>query len=476
MHCLCHVKGSLQAMVNPVDNKIDKDVEAAAALLTPAQRLGVRLRQARLRLNMTQSEVASTHFSVSYISAVERGQIRPSLGALEVLSDRLQVPLEDLLGTAPLPGAASGAPQQVADRRQEEAESRFSQAQALSYQRKYQASIDMLRQITPSHLSQTSALDLRRLLAYNYIELGMGEEARREALDGITAAERAGDEESRARLRNELGGAYLLTRKNQLALEQFKLAHDVIEQGIARDPMFKLNVLYNLGAVNSLLGHNDDAIGYLRQAVELSEDVNHPERLGDILWSLSATYQGQGDAARAKLYALRGIAAYEQAANEALTARAYTRLGRATAQANQIEDALTFLQKAEALSERHGDLRGQAEAHRSLAAVYISQGELGEAASAVRQALDLAERVGDAILTAETYLTMANLQEAQGATDQATNSYETAISMLKEDEAPQHLADAYASYSSFLEQHGQSQRAFDLLKQAWRLRETLANA
>src|SRR6185437_11792424 len=71
-----------------VDAKVEKDTEAA---LTPAQRLGVRLRQARLRLNMTQSEVASDHFSVSYISAVERGQIRPSLGALEVLSDRLQV-------------------------------------------------------------------------------------------------------------------------------------------------------------------------------------------------------------------------------------------------------------------------------------------------------------------------------------------------------------------------------------------------
>ncbi|HET9110113.1 MAG TPA: tetratricopeptide repeat protein [Ktedonobacterales bacterium] len=463
-------------MANPVDNKIDKDVEAAAALLTPAQRLGVRLRQARLRLNMTQSEVASTHFSVSYISAVERGQIRPSLGALEVLSDRLQVPLEDLLGTAPLPGTASGTTQQVVDRRQEEAEARLHQAQVLSYQHRHQASIDALRQMSLSHLSPSSALEARRLLAYNYTEQGQGEEARREALDGITAAERAGDEEARARLRNELGAAYLLTRKNQLALEQFKIAHDAIAQDVARDPMFKVNVLYNLGAVNWLLGHNDDAVEYLRQAVELSEDVNHPERLGDILWSLSVTYQGQGDMARAKLYAMKSIAAYERASNEALTARAYTRLGRATAQANQIEDALEFLQKAESLSERHGDLRGQAEARRSLAAVYISQGELGEAASAVQEALDLAQRVGDVVLIAETYLTQATLQEAQGALDQATNSYETAIAMLKEDESPQHLADAYASYSAFLEQRGESARAFELLKQAWRLRETMSNA
>jgi tetratricopeptide (TPR) repeat protein len=464
-------------MANPVDNKVDKDVDNAAAALTPAQRLGVRLRQARLRLNMTQSEVAATRFSVSYISAVERGQIRPSLGALEVLSDRLEVPLEDLLGTAPLPGTASGATLgQVADRRQDEAEARLTAAQALSYQRKYQLSADAVRQITLSHLSPASALEARRLLTYNYIELGQGEDARREAQEGITVAERAGDEESRARLRNELGNAYLLTRKNQLALEQYKLAYDAIEQQIARDPMFKLNVLYNLGAINWLLGHNEDAIGYLRQAVDLAADVNHPERLGDTLWTLSVAYQGQGDTARAKIYALRSLAAYERAANEALTARAYTRLGRATAQANQIEDALAYLQTAQALSERQGDARGLAEARRSLAAVYISQGQLAEAASAAREALDLADAVGDVILRAEARLTMATLEQAQGHADEAKSSYELAISMLESADAPQHLADAYASYSEFLEQRGEGQHAFALLKQAWRLRENLVNA
>lgn len=462
-------------MPNQVDGKTER--EAALVGATPAQRLGQRLRQARLRLNMTQSEVAATRFSVSYISAVERGQIRPSLGALEVLSERLQVPLEDLLGNAPLPGAAGALTRdQAIDRRQEEAEARLHAAQALSYQRKYQASIDAVRQLALSHLSQTSALEARRLLAYNFVELEQGEDARREAQEGITIAERIGDEESRARLRNELGNAYLLTRKHQLALEQYKLAYDAIEQETARDPMFKLNVLYNLGTVNWLLNHNEDAIGYLRQAVELSADVNNPERLGDTLWQLSVLYQGQGDTARAKLYAMRSLAAYERASNEALTARAYTRLGRATAQANQIEDALGFLQMAQTLSERQGDARGQAEARRSLAAVYISQGRLDEAAAAAQEALGLADAVGDVILRAEARLTMATLQQAQSHFDDARQSYETAISMLESTDAPQHRADAYASYSAFLEERGEGQRAFDLLKKAWSLRENLANA
>ncbi|HEX8997521.1 MAG TPA: tetratricopeptide repeat protein [Ktedonobacterales bacterium] len=464
-------------MVNQVDSKVGKDVDNATAMLTPAQRLGYRLRQARLRLNLTQSEVAATHFSVSYISAVERGQIRPSLGALEVLSERLEVPLEDLLGNAPLPGATgSVSREQAADRRQEEAESRLNAAQALSYQGKYQASIDALRQIAFSHLSNAGALEARRLLAYNHVELGQGEDARREALEGITIAERNSDEESRARLRNELGNAYLLTRKNQLALEQYKLAHDAIEQQLARDPMFRLNVLYNLGAVNWLLGHNDDAIGYLRQAVELAVDVNNPARLGDMLWTLSVAYQGQNDSAHAKLYALRSLAAYNQAESEALMARAYTRLGRATAQTNQIDEAIGYLQKAQSLAQQQGDERGLAEARRSLASIYISQGRVGEATNAAQEALNLADTVGDTILQAEARLTMASLQQAQNQIDEAKQSYEAAISMLQQADAPQHLADAFASYSSFLEQRGEAARAFELLKQAWNLRENATNA
>ncbi|MGH2504380.1 MAG: tetratricopeptide repeat protein, partial [Ktedonobacterales bacterium] len=253
-----------------------------------------------------------------------------------MLSERLEVPLEDLLGNAPISSVSGGVSRdQAADRRQEEAESRLHAAQALSFQRRYQASIDAVRQISLSHLSPANSLEARRLVAYNYIELGQAEQARREAAEGITIAERNGDEEARARLRNELGNAYLLSRKNQLALEQYQLAFDAIQHDLARDPGFKMNLLFNLGSVNWILGHNEDSIGYLSQAVELANDVNHPERLGDALWTLSVAYQGQGDTVRAKRFAQRSLAAYERAANEALTSRAYTRLGRATAQAGR---------------------------------------------------------------------------------------------------------------------------------------------
>ena len=73
---------------------------------TPTTTLGGRIRQWRLRRNLTQSEVAKDmkhsngdDFSVSYVSAVERGQIKPSLEALEQFAAVLRVSTATLLST-----------------------------------------------------------------------------------------------------------------------------------------------------------------------------------------------------------------------------------------------------------------------------------------------------------------------------------------------------------------------------------------
>ena len=446
--------------------------EAPVLELTPAQKMGKRLREARLRLSMTQSEVAGEQFSVSYISAVERGQIRPSLGALEQLSERLEVPLADLVSDERAGEAVvTGGREAAAERRQEEAEAKLRLAQAQIHQGKRTEALDTLRAINTTHLAGQNAMELRRLLATCHIELDQPEEARKEALEGIGLSERLGDEEMRARLRNALGDAYVLSRKPQLALEQYRLAHDAVSRGVAPDPSFRLTVLHNLGLTHWLLNEPSASIEYLREAVEATDDLNNPERQGDALWALSGAYGSQGDTRRAKHYAQRALASYEQADNHSLTARVYTQLGRATAQASQIEEALNFLSQAQMMTERERDTRGQAEVQRSLAAVYVSQKRLPEAKAAATKALELAQSINDDVLAAESELAMAQVQDAQGQAKQAEASFEHALALLEKAGARQHLGDAFALFSTFLENRGQSQRALEILRQAWNIRE-----
>src|SRR5260370_10782191 len=61
------------------------------------QAIGARLRTARLVKKFTQSQLANPGFSVSYVSAIERGQIHPSLRALEIFAQRLGLSSTDLL-------------------------------------------------------------------------------------------------------------------------------------------------------------------------------------------------------------------------------------------------------------------------------------------------------------------------------------------------------------------------------------------
>ena len=43
-----------------------------------AARVGSNIREVRTKLSLTQAQLASPEFSISYISAIERGKIRPS--------------------------------------------------------------------------------------------------------------------------------------------------------------------------------------------------------------------------------------------------------------------------------------------------------------------------------------------------------------------------------------------------------------
>src|SRR5713226_9456431 len=63
----------------------------------PGRAVGAKIRAARRAMKLTQSKLAGPDFSVSYISAIERGQIQPSLRALEILARRLELSSTDLL-------------------------------------------------------------------------------------------------------------------------------------------------------------------------------------------------------------------------------------------------------------------------------------------------------------------------------------------------------------------------------------------
>lgn len=450
------------------------------------QRLGQRLRRARLTRNLTQGEVAKNQFSVSYVSAVERGQIRPSLGALEKLASRLQVAVTDLLGDTDFDAKFGATPtaaetrDPAAERVREDVDAKLRDAQALALQdtpQTVQQAVEMLQRLSATaslNTREQAALALR--LSACYAKQRRGEDARRVAQDGLAAAERAHDDARAARLRFELGKAHALLHASELALDAFRRCVEAVEAGRAADPAFHLEALAQLGNQYWLLGNHDQAMRTLLQAAKVAESVTNPAALGKTYWSLSRVFADKGDATTARYYTLKSLSALQEAESRQTIAGVYNHLGRAYAEVGNFDDAREQLRTAHALASAQRDASGVVEAQRGLADLALKQGNLDEAAAAARDALERTEELADARERAETLLVWAQVQERQQQMDEAQRTFEEAISLLRESDASERLRTAYAKFSEFLERKGDSRRALEMLRQAFHTapRHTLA--
>jgi transcriptional regulator with XRE-family HTH domain len=243
-------------------------------------RLGQRLRRARLTHNLTQGELAKNLFSVSYISGVERGQIRPSLGALDKLAERLQVPVTELLANSDSDMRHAHSPVQHHEGHREEVESSLREAQILARQHNNEWAITILLRLQTQQLTPREMAMVQLSLAASYSQEERAEEARRVAQDAIPVAERAGERELAERLRLELGHAFALMQSHATALEQYQKCLQAVQEQTIQDPAFHLSALLNIGTQYLSMADYEQAIAAFMQAVDVAEEVMWPEALG----------------------------------------------------------------------------------------------------------------------------------------------------------------------------------------------------
>jgi tetratricopeptide (TPR) repeat protein len=405
---------------------------------------------------------------------VERGQIRPSLGALEKLAQRLQVSVADLLRIEPGDVVVPAAGGYVSAFDRDDIEAQMRQANILIRQGNPDAALEILASLAERGPSLREQATLKWHLAFCYNALRRTDDARREAQEAIQLADRVGDPDLREHARLELSLAYGLAQKRQAALDQLRACLEAIEKGVVLDPLFRMKVMFHLGSEAWLLGEQDAALAYLREAAALADEALDPEQLGLRYSQLATAARTQSDYRSARAFSARSLAAYEDASNRRVMAQAHTRLGRALAQSGDPDAALTELELASQRAEQQNDSRGLAEAQSNLASLYLRQQRTDDAAKAAEHAMTLAESLDDPAQLAEAQLVMAQVLEARKDVANAEHTFEQAIEGLKQANALAQLSDAYATFSEFLERRGQSRKALEVLKQAWKTREQVA--
>lgn len=444
--------------------------ETANVGRTVATRVGKNIREVRMKLDLTQAQLAAPEFSISYISAIERGKIRPSLRALSILAKRLDVPLTFLLEGSPegvreaqavgYSPADSGPDQKV--------DVDLLQSSVLSQQHQYAEASELLFSIRPDRITMDQAY--RLFLLRGQIHLGMQEyqEAAVDLRAAVTQGEALNDIEYTERARNLLGKAYFLLYNYTLALENHLRCYNIIEGGQIPDPTFALDVYNNLA--NDYFRHGDleQAAAFYRRALAALEGINRQARsYAQRYMEIGQSYKALGKLSIAREYMMRSLAIYEMCEEQRLEGLSHQRLGKALEKQNDPEGAEREYRTALEIEHTLDDPVASSVCHTSLAELLLKLNRLQEAEQEAQQALDAARAAQDTQMQGQALMTLAQICHQTGDFAQADQLFQQALDLLDAAQAHELAASAYFRYANLLEQRNEVQRSLDAIKKAF---------
>src|SRR3989442_9916949 len=257
------------------------------------QSVGAKLRAARLAKKYTQGQLARPDFSVSYISAIERGQIHPSLREVEIFALRLGISATNLLAMQAAQDAKGVSALDATIRSEEEIELQFLEAQILIRQGAAQQAIIQLRNLTSSTLTPLQEIRLRYLLGWSYFSLALLEEGESVLAGALKLSKNSGEYLS-LQILNLLGKIYSSMHNYAQGLEYHQLClHRLEEEQQPQDAFFRAQVYTNMGLDYIYLDKFDEAIRMFQHALSITRELATTDRLNAMYWNRSEEHTSE---------------------------------------------------------------------------------------------------------------------------------------------------------------------------------------
>jgi len=408
--------------------------------------MGERLKKARLGAGLTQQQLAEGRYTKAYISALENGLSRPSMAALNYLSDRLGITPSKLLNDEPAAWARLEADLALACGRWDDA-------------------ITAYGQLLESATARETRAELLSGLAEAFYRRGKGSEA-------VTAAAEAAQIFHNAFRESEAALAEYWLSAAQFQLENMAeakaLLHSILARvrgGLIVEPDFHLRLVMALATNESREGNHATALAYLDEVRALAGGLDDRRR-AIYLQDLAKSYRETGDfeaAVRsgvASLELFRKVEAErETAALENDLALSFTALGN-TARAQEM------IGSARATLERLQDDWTLAHILDTQAQVALARGNASEAASFATAALDHSERTRNLRAMTDSLLTLGHARTSLGDTEAALAAYERAGTAARELGSPALVRKALREWADALARAGNHERAFAVMRDA----------
>jgi tetratricopeptide (TPR) repeat protein len=451
--------------------------------------VGTNIYRVRRKLRITQKQLAAPEFSISYISAIERGRIRPSLKALDILARRLGVSSAELLADLPNGyefeddyGSSGGAPaaplslvQLIGQRR-----NAYPVPLALNWASmaldEHEAPLaeELLQLLTANTLTSEQRLLRSYLLARVYLATGRPGEARIELEAAQRQEEFSGSGELLERCRFVLACAYEQEGKLLEAADHFTASLQAVEKGVVADPLFALEVYAELAEHYRRLDRRDLAVEYYEQTLNQLNLVVQPLELALASAQLAQKHLENGHTMLSDWYAGRSRALLEVNEGRQRVAQAAINLGTLQQAMGKGEEAEQQLRRSIDLSQQLGTDRQAVLARMALADLLLERKQPQQAEKFALEAEALVRPGGDApvqdeVLYGRLLVTLGSIYTAMNRVNEADQTFQRAIDLLKAPQATEHLSRAYYRYSELLHQRNQFAESYELVKQAYLL-------
>jgi len=436
------------------------------------QSVGAKLRAARLAKKYTQGQLARPDFSVSYISAIERGQIHPSLRALEIFALRLGISATDLLAMQAAQDTKGVSALDATIRSEEEIELQFLEAQILIRQGDAQQAIIQLRNLTSSTLTPLQEIRLYYLLGWSYFSLALLEEGESVLAGALKLSKNSGEYLS-LQILNLLGKIYSSMHNYAQGLEYHQLClHRLEEEQQPQDAFFRAQVYTNMGLDYIYLDKFDEAIQMFQHALSITRELVTTDQRSAMYWNASRQFAEAKDYYHAMLFGHKSLQLHFQKYSDSLRSEIYHYLGRAMLRRDQ-QKALDFLEQALQEVSVLRDQLSLASLTANMAEWLLMNERAGEAYEYAQRAHGLASASGDSLIAAYALIVLGQVAYAQKAYEAGDGHYMAGLEMLQRLGAQEEFADQSAHYAELLENRGMVQEALTHYKKAFESRRML---
>jgi tetratricopeptide (TPR) repeat protein len=432
--------------------------------------VGAKIRAMRLAKKFTQSQLAKPDFSISYISAIERGQIQPSLRALEILAAHLGLSSTQLLAGNTPGNPNNTMPLNEPTHLEATIELDLLESQAFIHQDVPLQAIELLQRLASENLKQQQRIQLHYLLGWAYHRTAQYEESKDALLKAAQLARVDGNHYSILHIHDTLGLVYTALHNYEEALASHLHCLDLLAGDQVYDPFLAAQIYSNLGEYYIRLGQFNKATEMLQHAAAATAEFASIEKQELVYCNMCQYFIDRGEYGPANLFFHKWLHLRDQHSRVRARSELHHALSHAVMKMDQ-DQARAYLETALQQERDKRDQLTVASIAMHLAAWFFVRQVVTEAEKYARSAYEGARPFGDSIIAAEASLLLGQIAYAQSHDEEGDRYFVTGLEMLERLGRREELADELVRYAQLLEDHGRIGEALTHFKRAFESRQ-----